>query len=253
LKVRLRDAKLPSPKPVRNMPPADLDTQVIRSCTSMPWHQHDAGYAAIVLAGHYVEAGDGGRRRVSAGDVIVHRPFSAHADWFEAAGATVVNIALTQGAALRLATGRVADPEALARDILADRDAAERLLGAAIVRVDGEDDAPDRLAAGLDHDPGLTLGDWAARTGTAPRTLRRQFGQAYGISPLLYRTRSRALQAWKLIVTTDRPFAGIAYDLGFADQAHMSRAVRWLSGRPPRAWRGGDGPSIQDGDPATAR
>jgi len=242
-----------APKPVRKMPPADLDTQVIRSCTSMPWHQHDAGYAAIVLAGRYIEAGDGGRRRVSAGDVIVHRPFSAHADWFEPAGATVVNIALTQGAALRLGTGRVADPEALARDILADRDAAEHLLGAAIVRVAGEDDAPDRLAAGLDHDPGLTLGDWAARTGTAPRTLRRQFGQAYGISPLLYRTRSRALQAWKLIVTTDRPFAGIAYDLGFADQAHMSRAVRWLSGRPPRAWRGRDGRSIQDGDPATAR
>lgn len=235
------------------MLPVDLDTQVIRACASMPWHQHDAGYAAIVLAGRYVEAGDGGRRRVNAGDVIVHRPFSAHADWFEPAGATVVNIALTHLAALRLGTGRVADPEVLARDILANRDAAELLLDVAIAKVDGEDDAPDRLAAGLDHDPGLTLGDWAARTGAAPRTLRRQFGQAYGISPLLYRTRSRALQAWKLIVTTDRPLAGIAYDLGFADQAHMSRAVRWLSGRPPRAWRGSNGRSIQDSGPATAR
>lgn len=232
---------------------ADLDIQVIRSCASMPWHQHDAGYAAIVLAGRYVEAGDGGRRRVSPGDVIVHRPFTAHADWFEPIGATVVNIPLTLGAALRLCTGRAADPERLARDITADHKAAEPLLRAAIVAVDGENDLPDRLAAGIDRDPGLTLGDWAARAAAAPRTLRRQFGQAYGISPLLYRARSRAWRAWELIVTTERPLAGIAYDLGFADQAHMSRAVRWLSGRPPRAWRGKDGRSIQDGGPATAR
>ncbi len=31
--------------------------------------------------------------------------------------------------------------------------------------------------------------------------------------------------------------ASIAQDLGFADQAHMTRAVKWLTGRTPAAWR----------------
>lgn len=32
----------------------------------------------MVLSGGYEEAGEGGRRRVAAGDVIVHHPFEAH-------------------------------------------------------------------------------------------------------------------------------------------------------------------------------
>jgi hypothetical protein len=38
----------------------------------MPRHRHLQRYAAIVLSGGYVEAGDAGRMRVRAGDVLVH-------------------------------------------------------------------------------------------------------------------------------------------------------------------------------------
>ena len=46
----------------------------------LPRHRHDAPYAAVVLEGGYEEAGDGGRFRVRAGDVLIHGAFSAHLD-----------------------------------------------------------------------------------------------------------------------------------------------------------------------------
>jgi len=46
-----------------------------------------------------------------------------------------------------------------------------------------------------------------------------------------------ARAAWGRIAETRAPLADIAYDLGFADQAHMTRAVRWLTGAAPAAWR----------------
>ena len=33
--------------------------------------------------------------------------------------------------------------------------------------------------------------------------------------------------------------AAIAQDLGFSDQPHMTRAVKWLTGRTPDVWRRG--------------
>ena len=37
---------------------------------ALPRHRHAEGYVAVVIAGGYEEAGDTGRRRVSAGDVV---------------------------------------------------------------------------------------------------------------------------------------------------------------------------------------
>jgi AraC-like DNA-binding protein len=220
--------------------------QHIRPSGSMPWHDHAESYAAVVLEGGYLEAGDDGRRRVSAGDVIIHAPFCGHANWFDQRGAVIVNLPLTLPSAFALASGRAADPAGLVRDVAASPEAVELLLRDAIVKNPGEDDLPDQLAVDLRDDAQVSLAIWAERKGVAPRTLRRQFGQIYGTSPLAFRARARARRAWQLIMTSDLPLAGIAYDLGFADQAHMSRAVAGLSGRPPRHWRAVRGRSIQD-------
>lgn len=220
--------------------------QRIRPSGSMPWHDHAESYAAVVLEGGYLEAGDDGRRRVSAGDVVIHAPFCGHADWFDRRGALIVNLPLKLGSAFALASGTVADPAGLVREAAAAPEAIERLLHDAIVTSAGEDDLPDRLAADLRDDAQVSLAIWAEGQQVAPRTLRRQFGQVYGMSPLAFRARARARRAWQLIMTSDLPFAGIAYDLGFADQAHMSRAVAGLSGRPPRHWRAVRGHLIQD-------
>jgi AraC-like DNA-binding protein len=38
-------------------------------------------------------------------------------------------------------------------------------------------------------------------------------------------------------VTARQALTDLAYELGFADQAHMTRTVRAITGQPPRAWR----------------
>ena len=41
------------------------------------------------------------------------------------------------------------------------------------------------------------------------------------------------------IVSTDDRLSLIALETGFADQSHMTRAVGWLTGKSPSAWRRG--------------
>jgi AraC-like DNA-binding protein len=95
----------------------------------------------------------------------------------------------------------------------------------------------DALAAELIANPSLRLSCWAEQKGLAPWTVSRGFARAYGISPEAFRARARARWAWQAICGGAMPLAGIAAELGFADQAHMTRSVRELTGRPPRAWR----------------
>ena len=47
----------------------------------------------------------------------------------------------------------------------------------------------------------------------------------------------KAREAWIRTVTRRDSLAFIASELGYADQAHMTRAVRMLTGAPPDAWR----------------
>ncbi|RPH68176.1 MAG: hypothetical protein EHM78_19775 [Myxococcaceae bacterium] len=45
-------------------------------------HRHRGAYAAVVVAGGFVEAGDRGRHRLVAGMVAFHAEFEAHRDDF---------------------------------------------------------------------------------------------------------------------------------------------------------------------------
>jgi hypothetical protein len=61
----------------------------------MSRHRHVEAYAALVLAGEYVEAGDSGRLHMHPGQVVVHDTYEAHQDHFSGAGAVVLNIPLS--------------------------------------------------------------------------------------------------------------------------------------------------------------
>ncbi len=63
-------------------------------------HSHEHAYAAIVLSGGYEEAGDHGRFKVQAGDVVLHERFEAHINRFSASGATVLNLPSPNGTLL---------------------------------------------------------------------------------------------------------------------------------------------------------
>ncbi len=201
-------------------------------------HTHGEAYAAVVLSGSYEEAGDHGRFRVNPGDVLLHERFDTHLNRFPPSGAVVLNLPLPAACAFEAGLGRVDDPDSVVR--LAETrpaEAAQLLVSTIRPANDSLADWPDNLAAQLIANPSITLSDWGSRNGVAPWTLSRGFEQVFGIPPSGFRARARARLVWKAICATDEPFIEIAAGLGFADQAHMTRSVKRITGLAPKHWR----------------
>lgn len=206
------------------------------SSDRLPRHKHSNGFFALVLSGGYVEAGDTGRHRVGPGDVIAHRPYEHHLDRFSAAGAEVLILPMVGASSPTL--GSVADPDALVR--IAERDIAEAAchLSAQVVGVPIlPEDWPDMLAADLIADPGLSLSAWALSHSLHPGSMARGFSQQFGINPASFRAAVRARRAYDQILTSGLSLSAVALEQGFADQAHMTRAVKRLAGNAPGALR----------------
>jgi AraC-like DNA-binding protein len=85
--------------------------------------------------------------------------------------------------------------------------------------------------------PGATITKILDRLDMSPRTLRRRSHEHFGYGP---KTLDRILRFQRLLALAIRspkiPLAGMAYDVGYADQAHMSREVRELTGLSARAF-----------------
>ena len=199
-------------------------------------HRHVEGYVTLVLAGGYLEAGDAGRFRVEAGQALIHRPYEAHCDYFAGAPAELLNLPLPANAP-ELALVAAADPDSVARLAEKDLDAAAALLCRDVRPASAEDDWPDLLAAALRRPGAVRIGEWASRHGLSAATVSRSFQQAFGTSPARYRAEARTRLAWRAITGGEARLADIAYELGFADQAHMTRSVVSMTGKAPAAWR----------------
>lgn len=207
-----------------------------RSARRVVRHRHLAPYAAVVLRGAYVEAGDGGRFEAVAGDVLFHEAFEAHQDQFASSGADILNIPLPAAHSSRFA--RVADPDEIVRLVANDpAEAPMRLLEALIGGRQPAADWPDQLAEDLRTDIVTSLAAWAGSRGLAPSSVSRGFRFAYGVSPQRYRADFRAARAARLFKGSNESFTAIAADAGFADQAHMNRAVRHCFGHSPTTLR----------------
>lgn len=202
----------------------------------LPRHRHAEGYATVVLAGGYEEAGDNGRRRVEPGDVIVHSAFEAHLNRVPPEGAVALNLPLPDRALT--AFGRVDDPDVIVRAVERDmREAVALLLAQHRPAVAGPADWPDLLALALARAP-VRLGAWAREHGLSAEHVARGFRRVFGATPQAYGREARARAALDDVLRDGgAPLAQIAAARGFADQAHMTRAIRALSGLPPGAWR----------------
>jgi AraC-like DNA-binding protein len=95
----------------------------------------------------------------------------------------------------------------------------------------------EMLAADLVGNPQRSLGDWARAQRLAPETLSRGFQKLFGVTPAVFRAETRARKAFARIVSGAESLAAIAAASGFADQAHMSRATKALTGKTPGHWR----------------
>lgn len=203
----------------------------------IPRHRHERAYAAVVLAGSYEESGSRGRFRVRAGDVLLHDAFDAHLDRFEGSGARIFSLEI-EACPADASIAHVCDADSVVR--AAERDVVEAgvLLLAEIRRQPPVHyDWPDILADDLLNDPAWRLDEWARKRSLAPSSVSRGFRKVFGVTPAAFRLGARARHAFRMITGSGQSFAAVAATTGFADQAHMSRAIRALTGAPPGSWR----------------
>ncbi|WP_236795977.1 helix-turn-helix domain-containing protein [Amycolatopsis sp. GM8] len=94
-----------------------------------------------------------------------------------------------------------------------------------------------RAAIQADHPASSSLLSLAGLLGVSPYKLSRAFSRELGISLTQYRNRVRVGRALDRLEAGEPDLAGLAADLGFADQAHLTRTVRDHCGRTPAALR----------------
>ena len=200
-------------------------------------HRHDRAYAALVLSGFYEESGSRGRFRVGPGDVLFHDAFDAHLDQFFCSGAQILNLILERFSS-GPSIGHVADPDTIVR--IAERDAAQacvQLRAQSRAIQHAHHDWQDKLAQDLLHDSSCRLDQWARDNHLSAATVSRGFRKIFGITPAQFRLEARTRRALTMIAANEVPLATIAVTTGFADQAHMSRAIRSLTGATASFWR----------------
>jgi AraC-like DNA-binding protein len=136
------------------------------------------------------------------------------------------------GAALGLPASELLDLTVPLEDVwgaraarLADEAAAHGLTGLARAVQAELTAAPDLAVRAAALGRAVGLGD---------RQLRRRFGDAVGYGP---KTLERVLrfQRFLTLARTNEPLAQLAFDAGYADQAHLTRECSRLSGLPPAA------------------
>jgi AraC-like DNA-binding protein len=106
----------------------------------------------------------------------------------------------------------------------------------------GAADPPDRHVAAatrwLARHPAGRIEDLAEFLEVGPRRLHRRFTVAVGYGPKTFQRVFRVQRALALAARDQQPeggLAGLALEAGYADQAHMSRELRLLTGRSPSA------------------
>jgi AraC-like DNA-binding protein len=79
---------------------------------------------------------------------------------------------------------------------------------------------------------GITLGELASVAGLSPYHLLRSFRREYGVTPSAYCSQLRVMEARRLL-RGGQAIAGVATDVGFADQSHLNRHFQRVMGTTP--------------------
>ncbi|HEX5380120.1 MAG TPA: AraC family transcriptional regulator [Phenylobacterium sp.] len=209
-----------------------------------PRHGHDEPHVSVLVAGSFREDGRVGPQ-TPAPAAVSYRPAGfAHELSFGPSGAVVLTL-----------PGRNLDPAGRRSGWLETGAGAQvaRLVRTAVRQLDaalGEELLWDVLAAGvappaaqpptwlreardrLLEEPLTSVQALAASVGRHRVHVSRMFRAAFGVSPSELKQRamaSRALQA----VANGRPPVQAAWDAGYSDQSHMTRALVRFVGLPP--------------------
>ena len=101
-------------------------------------------------------------------------------------------------------------------------------------RRDDDGDIVKRAKAFVDHRLGerVSLHDLSAECGTTQFRLIRIFQRVLGVTPHAYLLQARLNRA-RTMLARGMPIVNVAFDCGFSDQSHLTRAFRDAVGVPP--------------------
>ena len=206
---------------------------------SLPRHRHLSPYATVILAGSLEESGYNGRIRATAGDVLIHPPMDCHGNQLVPDGLKLIRLSWHEQSGGLYYLDNI---DEIARAAENDCLGAAQLLRESLCENRSfskrkQDDWPDMLLADLRNDPTIHIGLWAEINGLARETVSRCFTSAYGVTPSVLRAELRVCSAWFRITQSAQDLSRIALEAGFADQAHMTRWIRRVTGASPTAWR----------------
>jgi AraC-like DNA-binding protein len=179
---------------------------------------------------------------VSDAGVVIAGPATGPVEVALATG-TITAVRLRPGhaaAALGVPAGALVDRELALTDIVPGDlarglvDAADR---AALLETAFGAARPDPLIATalgwLVRHPDRPVAALAARLAVSPRQLQRRVVAAVGYPPKTFQRIARLQRLLALARLAPAPFARLALQAGFSDQAHMTREVAALAGRTP--------------------
>lgn len=86
-------------------------------------------------------------------------------------------------------------------------------------------------------DGGISLGELAAVARLSASYFSVAFKASFGLPPHAYVMERRIEHAKEQMLNTDLPLCEIALNCGLADQAHLSRIFKRMTGSTPSAWR----------------
>ena len=237
---------------------------VYRPGTQIRRHVHARPYFSILLHGGYRETYSGGVRECGPATAVLHPPGEVHSDQFLGAGGRIFRFEIIDDAAdsflareicetAELRNGRVRclaarlysesrSPDSFSP--LAAEALALEIIGEATRNAFKEDKCgtPSWLVQAIEllHETlpdNLTVERIANVVGVHPVHLARVFRRRCGCSIGEYARNWRVEVASRQLATSTSPIGEVAAVAGFADQSHLCRTFKTVSGLTPKEFR----------------
>jgi AraC family transcriptional regulator len=248
----------------KRAPGFSLTETVYRRGEDLPRHAHERAFFCLTLDGAYTE------RTLRAGEVaygpwtaVFHPAGEIHVTRMGASGGRILNVEvdpdrLDEAAALAPSSGASADHGGgeivwllarLRRAVRAgdasgnlDAEALGTELVSTVTRASHRDGRPPRWLARVterlaEAGPEPSVRELAREAGVHPVHVARAFRRFHGVPPGTWRQRHRVRRACALLVSGGLSIAEAAATAGFADQSHLTRALKSVLGETPAAFR----------------
>ena len=225
----------------------------------LPRHQHEFAYISFLLAGSYVEASASREIACPAGTVIWHPLGEVHSDRFHPAGGHLLNLEISNAwlenaslesrlplaprsfsgglpFALGLRLYRMLHSGAQELEEIAAELLGFFISGPAASRPPAWFQRALEIVADTSGNP-LTLVGTATQAGVHPVHLSRCFRRYLGCTFSEHLSKVRLTRAFELLLHSKARIVDVACAAGFADHAHLCRALKKATGATPAAFR----------------